>query len=67
MRPGRTPSGAEARTIVKHLIGRIRRNWPWVEILLGGDSHYARPEVMDWCEANGVDYIFGLGGNEVLP
>jgi hypothetical protein len=21
---------------------------------------------MAWCEANGIDYIFGLGGNEVL-
>jgi hypothetical protein len=66
LRPGKTPSGAEARTIVQHLIGRIRRNWPRVEILLRGDSHYARPEVMDWCEVNDVDYIFGLAGNEVL-
>jgi hypothetical protein len=31
-----------------------------------GDSHYARPEVMDWCEENGVNYIFGLAGNDVL-
>ena len=21
---------------------------------------------MDWCEANGVDYVFGLAGNKVL-
>ena len=66
LRPGKTPSGAEARTIVKHVIGRIRRNWPRVEILLRGDSHYSRPEVMDWCDDAGVDYIFGLAGNEVL-
>src|SRR5260370_20237946 len=26
----------------------------------------ARPEAMAWCEANGVDYIFGLAGNDVL-
>ncbi|MFQ5959181.1 MAG: IS1380 family transposase [Alphaproteobacteria bacterium] len=66
LRPGKTPSGAEARTIVKHLIGRIRRTWPRVAILLRGDGHYARPEVMEWCEANDLDYIFGLGGNQVL-
>ena len=66
LRPGKTPSGTQARTIVKHLIGRIRRNWPRVEILLRGDSHYARPEVMDWCEVNDVDYVFGLAGNQVL-
>ena len=28
-----------------------------------GDRHYGRPEVMTWCEAIGVSYIFGLGGN----
>src|SRR6202007_2300718 len=25
-----------------------------------------RPEVMAWCEANGIDYILGLPGNAVL-
>ena len=27
---------------------------------------WGRHEAMAWCEANGVDYIFGLGGNDVL-
>jgi hypothetical protein len=22
-------------------------------------DHYGRPEVMAWCEANGVDYVYG--------
>ncbi len=30
------------------------------------DTATGRPEVMDWCEANGVDYLFGLPGNRVL-
>ena len=34
--------------------------------LPGGFSHYGRTEAMDWCEANGVDYIFGLAGNPAL-
>ncbi|QLH39092.1 MAG: hypothetical protein HWD60_09270 [Defluviicoccus sp.] len=25
-----------------------------------------RPEAMEWCAANGVDYLFGLPGNTVL-
>jgi hypothetical protein len=37
-----------------------------VHILVRGDSHYGRSEAMDWCESNGVDYIFGFGGNPVL-
>jgi hypothetical protein len=31
-----------------------------------GDSHYARPEAMTWCERNRIGYIFGLAGNSVL-
>ncbi len=44
----------EVRIIFKHVIRRIRANWPRIEILVRGDSHYGRPEVMTWCEANGV-------------
>lgn len=66
LRTGKTPGGAEVRAIVKHVTRRIRRHWPRVRICWRGDSHYARPEAMDWCEQNRVDYVFGLAGNEVL-
>lgn len=66
LRAGKTPGGAEVRAIVKHVTRRIRRHWPKVRICWRGDSHYARPEAMDWCEQNRVDYVFGLAGNEVL-
>ena len=41
-------------------------HWPTARITFRGDSHYGRPEAMAWCEANGIDYIFGLAGNSVL-
>ncbi len=44
----------------------IRSHWPEVEILLRADSHYACPEVLDWCEANSLDYILGLAPNSTL-
>ena len=66
LRPGKTPDGREVRAVIKHVTRRIRRTWPAVRILWRGDSHYARHEAMDWCEDNGVDYIFGLAGNAVL-
>lgn len=34
--------------------------------LAGHPDHPARPEVMAWCEAEGIDYIFGLPGNAAL-
>jgi len=66
LREGKTPAGVEVRTILKHVIGRIRGRWPKVAIVVRGDSHYGRVEAMEWCEQQGVDYIFGFGGNEVL-
>jgi len=67
LRAGKTPSGEEVRTILKHVVKRIRRHWPKVRILIRGDSHYGRDEVMAWCEqSDGIDYIFGFGTNETL-
>jgi Transposase DDE domain group 1 len=66
LRPGQRPSGVEIRGFVRRLIGAIRANWPKVEILLRADSHYAAPEVFDWCRANRIDWIFGLAPNAAL-
>jgi hypothetical protein len=66
LRTGKTPSGAEASGHIRRLIRHIRRHWPKTRITLRGDSHYGRPEVMEWCEANGVDYLFGLATNAAL-
>ena len=44
----------------------IRERWPNVDILLRGDSGFARENLMRWCEGNAVDYVFGLARNEVL-
>jgi len=66
LRPGKRPSGKEAAGILKHVIGRIRRTWPRVEIILRGDGHYGTPEVMKFLEDQGCGYIFGLPGNTRL-
>lgn len=66
LRQGKTPSGREVRTVLKHLVKRIRRHWPATRVTFRGDTHDGRPEAMDWCETNSVDYIFGLAGNQRL-
>jgi Transposase DDE domain group 1 len=66
LRPGKRPSGVEIRGFVRRLVGAIRANWPKVEILLRGDSHYTSPEMLDWCRANRVDWVFGLAPNAAL-
>ena len=66
LRPGKTPSGTEIRCHLRRLVRRIRSHWPATRLTIRGDGHYGRPEVMAWCEANGVAYILGLPGNAVL-
>jgi hypothetical protein len=66
LRPGKRPSGVEIRGFVRRLVGAIRAHWPRVEILLRADSHYAAPEVFDWCRANRVNWVFGLAPNVTL-
>jgi hypothetical protein len=66
LRPGKTPDGAEVRGHVRRLVHRIRKHWSHTRITIRGDSHYGRKEVMDWCEANDVTYIFGFAPNKVL-
>ncbi|KMQ52299.1 transposase [Chitinispirillum alkaliphilum] len=38
LRPGKRPSGTEARSILKRVIKEIRSRWPKVKILIRGDS-----------------------------
>jgi hypothetical protein len=66
LRPGKTPDGAEVALLLRHVVRAIRGHWPAVDILIRGDSHYSRPQAMEWLERNRVGYVFGLGGNRVL-
>ena len=51
---------------VARVVARIRARWPRTRILLRADSGFARDDLMAWCEANGVDFLFGLAQNERL-
>ena len=66
LRTGKTPSGAEAAGHIRRLVRHLRRHWPETHITIRGDGHYGRPEVMAFCEAAGVDYVFGLPTNAAL-
>ena len=57
LRTGKTPTGAAAAGHIRRLVRHIRSHWPTTHNTIRGDGHYGRPEVMDWCEANGVDYV----------
>src|SRR5437763_4958039 len=60
------PSSKEVRGHLRRLVRRIRKHWPQTHITIRGDGHYSRPQVMAWCEENGVGFVFGLPGNIIL-
>jgi hypothetical protein len=51
---------------VKAVVAQIRVNWEKTQIILRADSGFCRDELMSWCEANGVDYVFGFARNDRL-
>jgi hypothetical protein len=66
LRPARRPGGKEIKAFLRRLLRAIRANWPKVEILVRGDSHYCAPEVLDFCRANRLDYILGVAPTSTL-
>jgi hypothetical protein len=51
---------------IKKIVAQIRIAWPEVKIVLRGDSGFCRNELMSWCEANRVEFVFGLARNQRL-
>ena len=66
LRPGRTHAGKHAVGVLRRLVDKLRGAFPDTPIVFRGDSGFALPEIYDWCEGNGVDYLIGLAKNSRL-
>ena len=66
LRPADIDAAAGAKDEIAWMVAQIRESWPEVEIWLRADSGFCREELMAWCEANRVEYIFGLARNARL-
>jgi hypothetical protein len=66
LRPSNIDPSAGSRKEIERIVERIRALWPEVKIVLRGDSGFCREELMAWCEAHQVDYVFGLARNSLL-
>ena len=47
-------------------VARHPRSLAETQIKLRGDSHHCAPKVLDWCRANGLDYILGVAPTTTL-
>lgn len=59
------PSGGVVDTLAE-LVPTLRAAWPDVEILVRADSGYAVPELYEFCETHGLQYVIGYATNAVL-
>lgn len=66
LRPANIDAAAGSVQEVERIVHQLRGRWPKVRIVLRADSGFAREELMAWCEANAVDYLFGLARNARL-
>jgi hypothetical protein len=66
LRPANIDGSAGALEEIQRIVALIRTRWPETRILLRADSGFTREALMAWCEANGVDYLFGLARTERL-
>ena len=66
LRQSNSDAAAGSLAEIQRIVGQMRAAWPQVKIVLRGDSGFCRNELMSWCEANGVDYVFGLARNPRL-
>lgn len=51
---------------VARIVAHIRARWPSTTIVVRADGGFCRDDLMTWCEANDVQYVLGLAGNERL-
>jgi hypothetical protein len=66
LRPANQDAAAGSVEEVSRIVGQLRQRWPEVKIILRADSGFCREVLMAWCEANSVDYVFGLQRNQRL-
>lgn len=66
LRPASVDAAAGVVEELARVVAHIRQRWPHVRILVRADSGFARDELMAWCEANGVHFLFGLAKNDRL-
>jgi Transposase DDE domain group 1 len=66
LRPANIDASAGAKEEIAFIVGQVRQSWPDTDIWLRADSGFCREELMAWCEAHDVHYVFGLARNPRL-
>ncbi len=66
LQPGKPKGAKVAVAVLKRIIGRLRRQWPGVRIMVRADSAFASPVMYRMCDRLDVDFIIGFQPNVKL-
>jgi len=66
LRPGKAGWSMGLFGMLRRAIKLLRKRLPGVKIILRADAGFGYGELIDFCEAHKIDYVFGLRGNRRL-
>lgn len=66
LRPGNAATHAGALTLLTRIVGRLQERFPGAHILVRLDGGFAEPELFEFLDTVGVDYVVAMAKNKVL-
>ncbi|MGH7224478.1 MAG: IS1380 family transposase [Gemmataceae bacterium] len=66
LRPGTVHGSTGAVDTLELIVRNLRAAWPTIRIVVRADTGFAVPALYDFCEAEGLFYVFGYATNAVL-
>jgi len=66
LRPGNAATQAGALTLLTRIVARLQERFPRVRILVRLDGGFAAPELFEFLDTVGVDYVVAMAKNKVL-
>ena len=66
LRPGNVATHAGALTLLKRIVGRLQERFPRTRIRVRLDGGFAAPELFEFFDLVGVEYVVAMAKNKVL-
>jgi Transposase DDE domain group 1 len=66
LRPGNAPTQHGALTLLTRIIDRLQERFPKARLLVRLDGGFAAPELFEFLDLVGVDYVVAMAKNQVL-
>jgi hypothetical protein len=66
LRPGNAKGSLGAIGILRRLVPKLRKSFPFATLIVRMDGAFATPEVLSWLESNDLLYLINMAKNSVL-